>query len=125
MKNRGHVDVLLTGITAAVVFSLVSTAILWAGSPKPAAPVQRHVSSAYGNLPLSFETNEGQTDPHVQFLSRGPGHTLFLTASEAVLALRKGEAKGEGRERDATLSQPSSDPHTPAHSMVRMNFDGA
>jgi len=36
-------------------------------------------------LALSFEANQGQTDPRVQFLSRGKGHTLFLTAAEAVL----------------------------------------
>ena len=43
---------------------------------------------SYGKLPLSFEKNEGQTDSQVQFLSRGRGYTLFLTRTEAVLALR-------------------------------------
>ena len=42
----------------------------------------------YGRLPLSFEANHGQTDPQVKFLSRGHGYSLFLTAGEAVLALR-------------------------------------
>jgi uncharacterized repeat protein (TIGR01451 family) len=37
--------------------------------------------------PMSFEANQGQTDSHVKFLSRGTGYTLFLTSSEAVLAL--------------------------------------
>jgi hypothetical protein len=41
---------------------------------------------------LSFEANEGQTDPAVRFLSRGPGYALFLTSSEAVLALRQGKS---------------------------------
>jgi len=45
---------------------------------------------AYANLPLSFEANQGQTDARVRFLARGQGYTLFLTAEEAVLALRKG-----------------------------------
>ncbi|MGH9430134.1 MAG: SBBP repeat-containing protein [Terriglobia bacterium] len=44
--------------------------------------------TAYGNLPLSFEANKGQTDPRVKFLSRGSGYTLFLTSNEAVLTLR-------------------------------------
>jgi hypothetical protein len=43
----------------------------------------------YGRLPLSFEANQGQTDPRVRFLSRGPGYGLFLTGDEAVLVLRK------------------------------------
>ena len=45
--------------------------------------------SSYGSLPLSFEANQGQTDSQVNFLSRGNGYTLFLTSTEAVLALRK------------------------------------
>jgi hypothetical protein len=45
--------------------------------------------AAYGQLPLSFEINQGQTDPQVNFLSRGGGYTLFLTPTEAVLSLQK------------------------------------
>ena len=46
----------------------------------------------YGRLPLSFEANQGQTDPQVKFLSRGRGYALFLTGDEAVLSLRKPSA---------------------------------
>ncbi|MBP6820235.1 MAG: SBBP repeat-containing protein [Acidobacteria bacterium] len=45
----------------------------------------------YGKLPLSFEPNQGQADPAVQFLSRGNSYTLFLTGNEAVMALRGSE----------------------------------
>jgi hypothetical protein len=38
---------------------------------------------------LSFEVNEGQTDPSVQFISHGDAYTVFLTRSEAVLALQE------------------------------------
>lgn len=54
------------------------------------ASLRAHVSEAYGKLPLSFELNQGQTDPQVKFLARGPGYMLFLTGTEAVLALRDG-----------------------------------
>jgi len=50
------------------------------------------LSEAYGRLPLSFEPNQGQTDPRVKFLSRGSGYTLFLTDEGAVLALSKQKA---------------------------------
>jgi Domain of unknown function DUF11/Beta-propeller repeat len=43
---------------------------------------------AYSQLPLSFELNQGQTDPKVKFMARGGGYGLFLTADEAVLKLR-------------------------------------
>src|SRR2546427_12609832 len=49
---------------------------------------QQRVVQSYAKAPLSFEANQGQTDPRVKFLSRGSGYTLFLTGNEAVLALR-------------------------------------
>src|ERR1700735_4912162 len=39
-------------------------------------------------LPLGFESNEGQTDKQVKFLSHGDGYSLFLTSNEAVFTLR-------------------------------------
>jgi hypothetical protein len=41
----------------------------------------------YGELPLRFEANLGQTDPQVKFISRGANSALFLTATGAVLTL--------------------------------------
>jgi uncharacterized protein (TIGR03437 family) len=42
-------------------------------------------TGTHGSAALSFEANVGQSDPRVQFLSRGNGATLFLTSTEAVL----------------------------------------
>jgi Beta-propeller repeat len=42
----------------------------------------------YGNLPLAFEPNQGQSDSRVKFLSRGGGYTVFLTETGAVLTLQ-------------------------------------
>ena len=55
------------------------------------SPPPRTVDS-YGKLPLSFETNRGQTARQVKFLARGPGYTLFLTGDAAVLSLRREKA---------------------------------
>ncbi|MFL6291189.1 MAG: hypothetical protein ACJ759_09865, partial [Thermoanaerobaculia bacterium] len=44
-------------------------------------------AAGFGDLPIVFEPNVGQTDPRVRFLSREAGSTLFLTGDEAVLAL--------------------------------------
>jgi hypothetical protein len=38
-------------------------------------------------LPLTFEANRGQSSSRAQYISRGSGYTLFLTADEAVLKL--------------------------------------
>ncbi len=69
---------------------LAAVAIFAAAFPAAAAT---H-TSAYGQLPLTFERNEGQTDPAVRYLSRGRGYALFLTSTEAVLRLKG--AGGEG-----------------------------
>jgi len=50
---------------------------------------QPRLVASYGKLPLSFEINQGQTDPQVEFLSRGRGYALFLTADEAVLQVQE------------------------------------
>src|SRR5438128_743123 len=59
------------------------------------------VSEAYGKLPLYFEANRGQTDARVAFLSRGPGHTLFLTPTEAILVLATAERPAHATGRAA------------------------
>ena len=69
--------------------------------PIPAGPALAEVPEATKlrvqavsrKLPLHFEANQGQTDSQVKFLSRGRGYTLFLTPTEAVLALRKPQEK--------------------------------
>ncbi|TAM81965.1 MAG: choice-of-anchor D domain-containing protein [Acidobacteria bacterium] len=55
-------------------------------------------SSRYARLPLSFESNHGQTDSRVKFLARGQNYTLFLTGHEAVLALNPGNSGRTGKQ---------------------------
>jgi len=51
------------------------------------AQEQSRIAANFGNLPLSFEPNRGQTDRQVKFLSRNPHYNLFLTPNEAVFTL--------------------------------------
>src|SRR5712675_1634255 len=74
-----------------------------AGFVLPAtAATDARVSESYGRLPLQFEANRGQTHKDVQFLSRGAGYGLYLTADEAVLVLSKPSADAK---RDARNTQ--------------------
>ena len=61
--------------------SLEERALL-SGTPVPA--------SAYGNLPLAFEANQGQAGSQADFLARGSGYALALNPSGASLALHQG-----------------------------------
>jgi Beta-propeller repeat/Abnormal spindle-like microcephaly-assoc'd, ASPM-SPD-2-Hydin len=49
-------------------------------------------TSHYGNAPLMFEANQGQTDSQVKFLSRDSGYSVFLTSGGLVLALRPSDS---------------------------------
>ena len=53
--------------------------------PLPGSP-PTHARS-FGHVPLSFERNDGQSDSTVKFLARGHGYQLFLTKTEAVMAV--------------------------------------
>ena len=67
------------------VFFVVVLGVTTAFSAGPPSAAKTHAAASYGDLPLSFEANRGQTDASVRFLSRGNGYTFFLTPSEAVL----------------------------------------
>jgi hypothetical protein len=68
---------------------------------------------SYGQIPLSFEVNRGQTAAEVDFFSQGNGYSLFLTATETVLSLQKPEpAAGDGTA-------------TPDAAVLRSRFVGA
>ena len=54
----------------------------------PAQPAQSQLKETLSQLPLIFEANRGQTHPAVQFISRGPGYTLYLTPAETRFELR-------------------------------------
>ncbi len=51
--------------------------------------------------PLAFEANRGQADRQVRYFARGAGYTVFLTPTEAVLALA-----GRGPERAVVRLKP-------------------
>ena len=89
------------------------------------------LNAVYGKLPLSFEANQGQSDPQVRFTSRGNGYALFLTDKEAVLALTKRDATDKKLDRKAGLGKPSLSPAKDARlnlaktDVVRMELAGA
>ncbi|MCH7923184.1 MAG: SBBP repeat-containing protein [Nitrospinae bacterium] len=85
----------------------------------------------FGTLPMRFEANVGQTDEQVLFLTRGSGYTLFLTANEAVLSLRKPisrEQAAAGRDPASSKTEPQQAPGAQdqaSSTVVRMTLVGA
>jgi hypothetical protein len=79
----------------AALAATMGTTASWAQQPAalPMLPQTSRLQSgrvqaSYGNLPLTFEANQGQTSSEVKFLSRGKGYTAFLTTGGIALALR-------------------------------------
>src|SRR2546425_98541 len=86
-----------------------------------AAAADARVSETYGKLPLHFEANQGQMHQDVRFLARGPGYSLFLTSTEAVLTLMKPESPAR-----KPAAHGKSEPRGAATGTVlRMTFAGA
>src|SRR5262249_52556790 len=106
----------------------------WGAAPPPgpdllpqAPDVSRHAPPmrVYGQLPLSFEANQGQTNGQVQFLAHGQGYTLFLTARGAVFAFRPLAALGS--QHKGIVPRPKAVQATPdtARTVVHMQLLGA
>jgi hypothetical protein len=77
---------------------------------------------------MSFEANQGQTDSKVKFIARGSGYTLFLTDTEAVLALKKADPKAKAdlkAGRDPAHPERMSHPDKVEFTTLRMKLEGA
>lgn len=70
-------------------------------SEKQAARQKAAADSSYGNLPLSFEANRGQSERGVKFLSHGPGYSVSLTSSSMVLATRGSSSSRSRKSKQA------------------------
>src|SRR5437763_5075876 len=81
---------------AAFILSAVLFLTLSIRTSPPPASVHSAVTlkTSFGQLPLSFEANAGQTDPEVRYLARGSGYTIFLTEKDAVIKLQ--DRQGDG-----------------------------
>jgi len=127
----GLVALTLAGVLAAYAGGGLS-ALLWPGAPNSPEAAEAagddvrtvaEAAEAYGRLPLSFEENHGQADKDVKFISRGTNSDLFLTANEAVLALRRGVAgRGERGVQSAAQGSAAAPQET---TVLRMRLAGA
>src|SRR5262249_41912566 len=70
-----------------------------------------------GDLPITFEPNQGQTAAPVRFLGRANGYRLFIEADETVIALNGSPRRG-GR-----AAAPGSLPEAPR--AIRIELLGA
>src|SRR6266516_3675588 len=86
-------------------------------------PSAAGISAHYLALPMQFEPNHGPTDATVQFLSRGPGYTLFLTPTQAVLSLRS--VTDSHRQRTSNHRRGHDERAQVTQTALQMNLIGA
>lgn len=72
---------------------------------KPVAISKGKGREIFGEIPLYFEPNHGQTAPQIKFISRGLGYTLALTTTEAVLISTRPDVPARGETTEEILGQ--------------------
>lgn len=68
----------------------------------PDEPIRARARSAYAQLLMRFESNEGQFDAQVKYAAQGAGYALWLTGDQAVMTL------GNRRNAADTVAQSST-----------------
>lgn len=81
--------------------------------------------SAYAKLPMTFESNRGQTAKQVKFVSRGPGYSLFLTPTEAVIALKQDSSESKPSAKSRPVRAHGRKPVETGCSVLRISLDDA
>ena len=117
------------------ILSLIAASASVCYGVSPAAPPPKdsklekaRIERNYGNLPLSFEANRGQSAPEVKFLSRGSGYSLFLTDTAAILSLAKSGSTRTPSPTAPHASAPKTQPTREADrkiDFIRMELSGA
>src|SRR5689334_3610063 len=83
------------------------------------------IARGFGQLPLSFEINEGQLDEAVKFMSHGAGYDLFLTANETVLRVHKPRAQQVDQLKDLSRTNTAADENVREGTVLRLKLLGA
>lgn len=110
--------------------SLVPAPIAFAPQRASAASLDQRssrVRASLGALPLGFEANRGQTDPHVKYVARAQGYTLFLTGNDAVFsfdAQHSGDTQSHLSRNLTAQGNLTTSSNQPANAVVRMRLVG-
>ena len=82
-------------------------------------------------LPLAFERNQGQSDSQVEYMARGDGYILFLTANDAVFSFHPSSAQSKTSGGRRTIERRTMNPPNPGNGksdfggVIRMQLAGA
>ena len=92
--------------------------------PRSLAASKATTARTFGSVPLQFEANRGQSDPQVQFISRGGGYSLFLTPTDAVIILSNRKPAESGTREQSPRRLHMAERGAIQFSIVRMKLLG-
>ncbi len=111
MTLRSLVQRSCTSLAIGLLFAAVAANA--AAQTAPARPPQR-LEPRFGQAPLSFEANRGQSDDRVKYLAHGQRYSVFLTDRSAVFAFRDVDqtpsGSGKNNETPMTLELSGANP---------------
>jgi hypothetical protein len=111
-------------LCAAALFSTLSVCAAQqpglAAAQAPTTSTPRGAAASYANLPMTFESNVGQTDPQVKFLSRGSGYVIFLTPGGIVFSARSQFVANTGTESNSQVASTQA-----SATVIQLNLVGA
>ena len=111
-------------LCAAALFSTLSVCAAQqpglAAAQSPTTSTPKGAAANYANLPMTFESNVGQTDPQVKFLSRGSGYVIFLTPGGMVLSARSQFVANSGAETNSQAASKQA-----SATVIQLNLVGA
>src|SRR5262245_22616936 len=78
------------------------------------------VIGSFGKLPMRFETNAGQVDANVGFLSRGGDYTLLVMPAELAFSFANGRASQSKRARSFRMKLVGADERAQGEGIDRL-----
>jgi len=99
---------------------VIGHCVIGSSSAAEPATLGSPTASRFGNLPLYFEANRGQTDEQVGFFARGRDHAVYLRGDGATIALSENSTQASA----SRLPRPTTTNSTSVR-FVRMTLSGA
>ena len=93
--------------------------------PTEQSQAKLQAGQIYGQLPLSFEANVGQTNKEVKFLARGQGYGLFFTPAGPVLSFSQATDKVDVDATSFSDDRLSEIPSPTKRAVLSLKLNGA
>lgn len=89
-QGKKNISKLLCG-GICLLFGILTTVFFFTSAFDPPKLSKSEILAQFLKMPISFESNMGQTDGRVKFLTSGHGYKLFFTSDAIVVTMKKSQ----------------------------------